>query len=236
MFSKYHDKLVSDDALASLSDIVRDLGRRGSSAQSVNAAKGASETLIQLVAKMEEGYSLVSTEMRPGTKKTGHIFDMLMTKGGKLEHFEIKNYNGSRLDKKTGEYRYDFGKNIASCLLSSAKAKVCDEIADIETGGQLFDDFVRIFEDPKNIDITWLFNGVRGGDIANIRKELLNKISNDPKVLLPHIEKSGNKKLLAEFQAAQMDVDEMDLFLDDTLKIIIDRVFQQGRDLADISQ
>lgn len=172
----------------------------------------------------------------PAGEITGHIYDFVMIKGGKLEHFEIKNYNGSRFNKKTGEYLYDFGKNIASCLLSSLKAKACKKLPDTDRGGQLFDDFVRIFKNPKNIDVTWIFNGVRGGDIGNIKKELFNKIAKDPKILLPHIKKSGNKELLTKFKAAQGGANKMENFLIEDVKTVIDKVFQQGKNLADISQ
>jgi hypothetical protein len=88
----------------------------------------------------------------------------------------------------------------------------------------------------SGVNITWIFNGVRGGDIGNIKKEFFNKIVKDPTVLKPHIELSKNKKLIAQFEAAENDASKMEDFLINDVKQIIDRVFQQGKNLTDISQ
>ncbi|SIP86939.1 hypothetical protein SAMN05878282_1014 [Aquipseudomonas alcaligenes] len=216
----HKDKFHNDEALGSLSEMLRDMGNAGDVGKGLNKAKGATEAFIQMVKMMDEGWTLVRAEGRfIDDPNVSHVHDLVMVKDGKYKYIEVKNW-----------YQAPDGTPLAVYLWSSMKGA-----ADAKDGkaGQLYVDLARAFsKKADDLDVQWTF-GNRSGDPAKIVADLIDKAKSDPQRLRPILKASGNEKLLSEFDRLKSIAEKAE-FIEFELEPILKRMFVAGADLAGV--
>ncbi|SDM09544.1 hypothetical protein SAMN05216186_1522, partial [Pseudomonas indica] len=224
--TKHGDKLTKhEEALGSLSEMIRDMGNAGNATQGLNKARGATEALIQMTKMMDDGWELVRAEARfLDDPNLPHVHDLVMKMGDKYKYIEVKNWNQS-----------DNGPSLAVYLWSSMKGA-----ADAKDGkaGQLFVDLKRAFsKDLNDLDVQWTF-GNRAGDTAKIVDDLVEKVKAEPKRLLVILEDAGNSSLKSELESLVRSKawEDVDFFVDKKFKPVIERMFQAGATLDKVMQ
>lgn len=209
-------------SVGSLSEMIRDMGRQGQAG--LGHSKGATEALIQMTKKMDEGWTLVSAEARAlGDVNNTHIYDLVMTKGGITKHLEVKNWQ-----------QLEEGRPIALNLWSSMIGVAESEV---NKAGQLHFDLVRIFRDPAKIDVAWIF-GNRAGAIEKIQEDLLALAVAKPQRLLIILKEAKNAELIERLEKIMGGKSKETVadFMKSQFKPVLDKMLQKGATLEDAAK
>lgn len=216
--SKHHEKFESDEALGSLQELIRDMGQVGDSKQAYGTAKGATESLIQMVNLMDQGWTLVRAEKR---YLPGHVHDLAMIKDGKIIYIEVKNWQMPE---------------GLSFLWSSMKGGPEDGT---KKAGQLYIDLVHAFSMPRDkIDVQWRF-AARSGDVSKIIDYLMESANKNPERVLVILNEAGAvsyhrlSEIMQKPQGARQR--EIGVFMNRELLPVLEKIMISGGKLSDVA-
>ncbi len=221
--TKHADKFKDDAALASVQEIIRDMGRAGDKNQGLRSAQGATEALIQMTKMMDEGWTLVRTESKfLDDVATTHVHDLVMIKDGKHMYIEVKNW---------------MMPEGAGYLWTSMRGAT--EAAD-KKPGQLFHDMVRAYGgELSKIDVQWIF-GARSGEASKIIDAMMASANRNPDRVLAVLNKAGAnrqyKKLLEIIQKGQGSNEAaIKAFMRQEFLPVLEKVIKSGGKLSDVA-